>query len=300
MGSEPPEVLIVIVVWNGLEDTLECLESLEHCHFVRKRILIVDNASSDGSSQIIAQRFPGIQIIRSARNLGFTGGNNLGLEEALRQRAKYAFLLNNDTTVAPDVLERMVRWADANPRAGMIAPVIHYYESPAEIWFAGARVNLARGMATHDPIRDLSTQAAPFGTDWVSGCAMLVRLSAVMAVGMFDPRFYLTWEDVDWCLRMRAVGYRVVVVPSARILHKGGRSGRHLTKIHFYYAVRNSLLVARKHGGMSYGMALGVVTVRFARSALRQRTAHKMQALGSVLRGLWHHLSGRYGPASSG
>jgi GT2 family glycosyltransferase len=298
MRTEPVEVLIVIVVWNGLEDTLECLESLEHCSFGPKRILIVDNASRDGSADKIAERFPAVQIIRSPRNLGFTGGNNLGLEEAIRQKARYAFLLNNDTTVAPDALEEMVRWADANPRAGMVAPVIHYYDSPGEIWFAGARVNLARGQATHDPVSTLSHQAAPFGTEWISGCAMLVRTSAVMAAGMFDPRFYLTWEDVDWCLRMRRVGYRVVVVPAARILHKGGRSGRHLTRIHFYYAVRNSLLVSQKHGGLWYAVALGVVTLRFSRSALRQRTARKIQALGSVIRGVWHHLAARYGPAS--
>jgi GT2 family glycosyltransferase len=295
--APPAEVLVVIVVWNGLEDTLECLESLQRCEFPHKRILVVDNASSDGSSETIARIYPEIQIIRSERNLGFTGGNNLGLEEAIRQRVRYAFLLNNDTTLAPDALDRLVQRADASPRAGLLAPVIHYYDQPDEIWFAGARVTLSRGEAMHDPVGGLSQQAAPFETDWISGCAMLVRVSAVLSVGVFDPRFYLTWEDVDWCLRMRSAGYRVLVVPASRILHKGGRSGRRLTGIYFYYAVRNSLLVARKHGGSRYWFALWCVILRYGRSALGQRTLQKARALRSVFAGLWHHVAGKYGPA---
>jgi GT2 family glycosyltransferase len=291
------EVLVVLVIWNGLEDTLECLESLQHCEFPHKRILVVDNASTDGSSETIARLYPEVQIIRSEQNLGFTGGNNLGLEEAIRQRVRYAFLLNNDTTLAPDALSRLVQWADSSPRSGMLAPVIHYYDQPDEIWFAGARVALARGEAVHNPIGTLSKQAAPFETDWISGCAMLVRMTAVLAVGVFDPRFYLTWEDVDWCLRMRSTGYRVLVVPAARILHKGGRSGRRLTGIHFYYAVRNSLLVARKHGGTRYWVALCCVIFRYGRGAVSQRTLQRARALRSVWSGVLHHVLGKYGPA---
>jgi hypothetical protein len=291
------DVLVVIVVWNGLEDTLECLRSLRGCRYDRKRILVVDNGSTDGSAEVLARLFPEVQVLRAPRNLGFTGGNNLGLLEAMRQRVRYAFLLNNDTTVSPDALECLVDCAQAHPRGGLLAPVIHYYDAPTEIWCAGARVNLSRGEAFHEPVREISPGASAFGTEWVSGCAMLVRMAAVVAVGMFDPRFYLTWEDVDWCLRMHSGGYGVLVVPSSRILHKGGRSGRHLSGIHFYYAVRNSLLVAKKHGGAAYWVALAAVGVRYARQALHRQTRKKVDALHSVLTGLWHHVIGKYGPA---
>lgn len=297
MSENSVQVLIVIVIWNGLEDTLECLASIQRCEFSSKGILVVDNGSTDGSSEVISRLYPGVQILRLSENRGFTGGNNVGLQEALRQGVRYAYLLNNDTTVDPKSLCHMVRCADANPRSGLLSPIIHYYDKPDEIWFAGARVRICRGEAVHDHAATVDWNAPAFDTEWASGCALLVRMSAVTAVGSFDPRYYLTWEDVDWCLRMRSVGYRVIVVPSARILHKGGRSGRKLTGLHFYYAVRNSLLLAKKHGGVQYVSALIWVLIRYIRCALRSQTDSKRKSLTSVVRGIWHHLIGKYGPA---
>jgi GT2 family glycosyltransferase len=296
-AEEPLDVLVVIVVWNGLEDTLECLESLRRCEFSNKRILVVDNGSTDGSSATISANYPEVSVVRSERNLGFTGGNNLGMLEAIRHKARYAFLLNNDTKVAPDALRCLVRHAETDPRSALLAPVIHYYEKPDEIWFAGARINLSRGEALHQNVADIPVAAPPFATGWISGCAMLVRMVAVTAVGMFDSRFYLTWEDVDWCLRMRECGHRVVVVPASRILHKGGRSGQRLSGVHLYYAVRNSLLVVRKHGGSAYAIAVFCILMRYARNAVRSGSEDRASAFRSVILGAWHHVRGKYGPA---
>jgi GT2 family glycosyltransferase len=295
-----PSVAVIIVIWNGVEDTLECLRSLELEGYPDKKVIVVDNASTDGSAERIKNEGFDVRIIRSPENLGFTGGNNLGLIEAQNAAVKYAFLLNNDTTLEPGAIGALVDAAEANPAGGIFAPVMHYYDSPADIWFAGALLSLSRGEAVHNNFLNPRRDAAPYPSPWVSGCAMLVRIAATETVGGMDDRFYLTWEDVDWCLSMRAAGWGVEVVPASRIFHKGGRSGAKLRGIWSYYAVRNSLLMARKHAGKSYFSALLCVAGRHLRSALRFEGRERLDVLGTVAEGLWHHFSGRYGERKAG
>jgi hypothetical protein len=291
-----PVVAVIIVIWNGVEDTLECLRSLAGEGYPNKQIIVVDNGSEDGSAERIRAEGFEVCLIQTGKNLGFTGGNNVGLAEALRSGVKYSFLLNNDTTVEPGSIGALVDAAEKSPRGGIFAPVIHYYDSPSEVWFAGAFLSLTRGEAVHNNFLHPRRDSAPYTSPWVSGCAMLARMAAVEEVGGMDDRFYLTWEDVDWCLRMRAHSWGVEVVPSARILHKGGRSGAKLQGIRSYYAVRNSLLLALKHSGRGYFAALVRITGRHLRSALRSEGRERMEVLGTVFEGLWDHFRGNYGP----
>ncbi len=300
-----PLVVIVIVIWNGIEDTLECLNSLSTDVYSRKEIVLVDNGSTDHSvARIREQRHP-VSIIRSPVNLGFTGGNNLGLAEALKRGAKYAFLLNNDTTVEPDALSQLVDAAEASAHVALLSPIVHYYDVPKDVWFCGASLSLARGEALHES-RPLGGDGALLEKDgvgtphfapnpWVSGCAMLVRMTAVEQVGGFDDRFFLTWEDVDWCVRMKSFSWVVGVVPRARIYHKCGRSGARLTGVHRYYAVRNSLLLAAKHAGKDYGSAILHVLGRHLRAAVRSDRSDRWQGVATIFEGLKDHLLGRYG-----
>lgn len=300
-----PHVVIVIVVWNGIEDTLECLKSLRADLYPSKEILVVDNGSTDGSADRIREEGYPVSVIRSPVNLGFTGGNNIGLAEAERRGADYAFLLNNDTTLEPDALSLLVNAAEASVGAALLSPAVHYYDTPQEVWFGGASLCLARGEALHDR-RLADGNSAFFEKDqvgapdicpsaWVSGCAMLARMTAVKQVGGFDDRFFLTWEDVDWCVRMKSSSWVVGLVPNARIYHKCGRSGARLTGIHRYYAVRNSLLLSAKHAGFYYGSALFHVLGSHLRSALRAERAVRWQNLATIFEGLKDHLLGRYG-----
>jgi GT2 family glycosyltransferase len=300
-----PHVVIVIVVWNGIEDTLECLKSLGADCYPHKEILVVDNGSTDRSADRIREEGHPVTVISSSVNLGFTGGNNLGLLEAEKRGAKYAFLLNNDTILEPDALSILVDAAEACADTALLSPVVHYYDAPEEVWFCGASLCLARGEALHES-RSLNGERAVFerdgvatphvlSSDWVSGCAMLVRMAAVKQVGGFDDRFFLTWEDVDWCVRMKSACWVVGVVPTARIYHKCGRSGARLTGIHRYYAVRNSLLLAAKHAGSSYGSAILHVLGRHLRSALRSDRVGRWQSFATIFEGLKDHLLGRYG-----
>jgi GT2 family glycosyltransferase len=300
-----PLVTIVIVVWNGIEDTLECLRSISADRYPNKEIVVVDNASTDGSADRIREEGLEVCVVRCALNLGFTGGNNVGLAEAQRSGAKYAFLLNNDTTLEPDALTLLVEAAESRSAAALVSPVMHYYDKPREVWFSGAVLSLSRGEALHQnlieerfrPLFPVETEGNPpaYSSDWVSGCAMLVNMNAVAQVGGFDDRFFLTWEDVDWCVRMRRANWAVLVVPSARIYHKCGRSGARLSGVHRYYAVRNSLLLAAKHAGFFYATALLCVLGRHLRTASRSGQAERRQNFATIFEGLKDHLLGRYG-----
>ncbi len=291
-----PGVAVIIVIWNGVEDTLECLRSLTGEGYPNKQIIIVDNGSEDGSAERIKAEGFKVRMIQTGRNLGFTGGNNAGLAEALSSGVKYSLLLNNDTTLEPGAIEALVDAAERSPRGGIFAPVIHYYDAPSEVWFAGAFLSLTRGEAVHNNFLHPRRDSAPYASPWVSGCAMLARMDAVEEVGGLDDRFYLTWEDVDWCLEMRAKSWGVEVVPASRILHKGGRSGAKLQGIRSYYAVRNSLLLASKHSGRGYFAALLRITSRHLSSALRSEGRERIEVLGTVAEGLWDHFRGNYGP----
>lgn len=304
-----PLVVVVIVVWNGVADTIECLRSLEADDYPNKQILVVDNGSTDGTVERIHGEGFHVSVIKCPLNLGFTGGNNVGLAEARRRGARYAFLLNNDTTLEPNALTLLVAAAESRGGAGLLSPEVHYYDAPGAVWFAGASLSLARGEALHRDItgnfRQSGASEETVGelqtvpSEWVSGCAMLVRMEALGEVGGFDDRFFLTWEDVDWCVRMRHARWEVVVVPRARIYHKCGRSGARLTGIHRYYAVRNSLLLTAKHAGTFYLTALVWILCRHVRDALRRGQEAKKQNFVTIFEGLKDHLLGRYGRRSS-
>lgn len=290
-----PKVVVIIVIWNGLEDTLECLRSLLQDGYPNLEIVLVDNGSTDGSVEVIRERQFPVHLISAGSNLGFTGGNNLGLVEAQRLGARYVFLLNNDTTLEKGVIRSLVDAAEAHPSAGIVAPVMHYYNTPSDIWFAGGQLAIRNGEATHDQSLHPSRDAAPYPTAWVSGCAMLVRSVAIEHVGGLDDRFYFTWEDVDWSLRMKRAGWFLLVVPKARIFHKCAKSGEKLKNIGSYYAVRNSLLFASKHAGADYWRAMVKIIFGHLRAALRSRHGNRMHVFSTTFEGLLAHLLGRYG-----
>ncbi len=229
---DQPLVYIIIVNWNGKAVTLECLGSLRKLAYPNFRIVLVDNASTDGSVAAVRQSFPDVEVLEMSENLRFAGGNNEGMRHALDQGAAMVLLLNNDTIVAEDFLTRLVSRICTEPSAGMVAPKIFYYTDPDRIWFAGGEISMWTGTMQHTGIRH--TDDARFNTvqeiDYATGCCILTTREVISRVGMLDESFFIYGEDADWSMRVRRAGYKIYYEPAAHVWHKVSvSSGGHLS-----------------------------------------------------------------------
>lgn len=244
-----PRVLIVILCYNGVELTLECLDSLRRLDYAAAEVLVVDNASSDGTPERVHTRFPEVAVIETGANLGFAAGNNVGLRYALERGYDYALLLNNDTEVAPEFLTRLVEVAERDPAIGVVGPLITYYERPDRIWSAGGVIDWQRGTSAMRGLDEPDTgQYRVTDVDFVTGCALLCRRAVLERAGLLDERFFMYYEETEWCVRARRAGFRIVHVPEARVLHKIPLDARADKPYVAYYMTRNRLLFLRATG----------------------------------------------------
>jgi hypothetical protein len=248
-----PRVATVVVNWNRRDLTCDCLESLDRVAYPNHRVVVVDNDSSDGSADFIRARFPQAALIQSGGNLGYTGGNNLGIRWALEQDCDYVHLLNNDATVAPDAISKLVAAAEACPEIGIVGPKVLFYDPPDLVWAAGGRVDwkqLRGGGSAHLYYKRRSGEitGAPFDVDYVPGCSLMARRAAIERTGLLDPDFFAYCEDIDWAWRMRRAGYRIAVVPEAVVWHRvSSTAGGATSPFPAYMITRNQLLVHHKN-----------------------------------------------------
>jgi len=225
------------VSWNAQDDLRACLCSLRTGSSAPEsvEVVVVDNASSDGSADMVEREFPEVRLIRSGVNLGFSGGNNLALEGLT---ADYAFLLNSDATVAPGALDELVAFADAHPDAGLIGPKVLNPDGSIQFscrrWptFAAGlyrNVYLGRLFPNNRPASDYLMQdfdhASVREVDWLSGCALMIRRACLEQIGPLDAEtFFMYCEDMDWSLRAHNAGWEVLYFPGALVTHAIGRS----------------------------------------------------------------------------
>jgi len=246
-----PKVSIIVLNWNGRSDTLECLQSLRSVDYVRYDIIVVDNGSEDGSVGAIVRRFPEVKVIETGKNLGYAGGNNVGLNYVLNSDAEFVLLLNNDTIVDSNLVSHLVAAARDHADAAFFSPKIYFYSEPTKIWFAGGKWVEAKARFFHSGygLEDTNNQFnAIADIDFVCGCALLARTSVIRQIGLLDERFFLVFEDVDWSYRARAAGFRLIFVPEAVLWHKVSRSfGGKTSPVISYFHTRNRLLWGKKH-----------------------------------------------------
>jgi GT2 family glycosyltransferase len=219
-----PTVGVVLLNWNGTPDTIRCLRSLEASTYANLRIIVVDNNSRDDSVSILRSHCPPVELIVSEANSGFAGGNNHGLARCRDLGLDYALLLNNDTTVSPEAVERLVRAAECDEHIAISAPAIYYMDNPNRLWYIGARWPAWSPLPR--TISRLPRSARVFDVDIVAGAAMLIRCRCFREVGLLDERYFMYYEDVDYCERVRAAGNRICVVPEAKVWHKVSGSTR--------------------------------------------------------------------------
>jgi GT2 family glycosyltransferase len=251
--SSSPAVTAIILNWNNAAQTLDCLASLRQSDYPALDVIVVDNASTDDSVNIIRNAHPKVPLLVSTANLGYAGGNNLGIRRALENGAAWVFILNDDTTQAVDCLRQLVDAGEMNPKAGLLGPLVYHAEQPGVIQSAGGVMD-ACWRATHrgenQPAQEHFSHGQPIPVDWINGCALLVRSAMIQAIGMFDERFFLYREEVEWCVRARQAGWQVIFVPQAHLWHAGVRPDYRPKPYVTYYMTRNLflLLAARKAG----------------------------------------------------
>ncbi len=245
MSTGSSVVAIIILNWNGLADTLACLESLHGLEYSEYIIVVVDNGSVDDSCGVIRARFPEVNLIENRQNLGFAGGCNRGLDFALAAGADYVLLLNNDTIVDPDLLNEFVSAAQKFENKGIFSARILYQATPDSVWFGGAQWDEKTFQFNYTDEQDI-TRAA-----YACGCALFVPAVVAHRIGKLDERFFLTFEDVEWCYRARRMGLESYIVPRARVWHKVSASfGGERSPLAIYFFSRNFLLWAERYLGL--------------------------------------------------
>lgn len=225
-----PKVSIIILNWNGLPDTVDCLESLRKITYTHYNVVVVDNASEGDDVKFLRDRFRDyIHIIENDKNYGFAEGNNIGIRYAANHlKPAYLLLLNNDTVVAPEFLDELVKVAESDAVIGIASPKIYYYEFKGRndvIWFAGGRIEWwRRWVYPHIGWRDNDLQQYQEITtvDWASGAAMLLKSSVIQKLSLFNSEYFFGNEDVEYCIKARKNGFKIVYVPTAKVWHKIG------------------------------------------------------------------------------
>jgi GT2 family glycosyltransferase len=289
-----PAVAIVILNWNGWRDTLACVASCRKLAWPKFSFIVVDNASTDGSEDFLKKNFPEVEIIQSGANLGFAGGNNVGIRHALEMGADYVWLLNNDTIVDPHALTPLVEEMEREASFGIAGSKIYYYADPARIWSAGGawqkgRLRVRqRGANQRDDGR--YDEVCEVGS--VSGCSMLVRCSAIQKIGLMKEDFFLYWEDTEWCARAREKGYKVIFVPASHVWHKVSASTGHGSFIQYYYSTRNGFCFLKKHDVLMLPLFVFYNVLVGIKSLL----AGNPQPLRGLASGLWGFIQGISGP----
>jgi GT2 family glycosyltransferase len=219
------KLTVVVLAWNGLQLTRETLDSLARCRVPtgwRAHVMVVDNASSDGTPAALAADYPWVEVVALPENRRFAGGNNAGLERALEQGADAVMLLNNDVQADPGLYEKLLAALEQTPGAGAAAPLIYHAAPTDRIWYAGGRCDTALAHTSHRGIRerDRGQFRSLEDTGYLTGCCLLATAEAWKKVGFLDERYFIYAEDADWSLRARAAGYRLLFVPTARLWHQ--------------------------------------------------------------------------------
>lgn len=295
MASTPESsVAIILVNWNGFAFTKACLESLEKVSGPLFQVILVDNASQEPEGAQLKSLFPQLHLIVNSENLGFTGGNNVGIRYALAQGFDQVLLLNNDTLVDPDFLIQLQACLQ-KPGYGVAQPLICFSQDTKTLWSAGGKWNslLGRAITLGDRMPLSRYQAKSPELDWATGCCMLVTKEVLLQVGLLPEPYFAYFEDVEWSLRIRKAGFKIGIAEQAMIYHEAGAASKKqhaegtLSPKVFYFHVRNQLFLIREQQvflGFPYHL------IRFAFWGVYFLMRGRFQKLSAVFQGLKHGL----------
>lgn len=302
--DSPPSVGVVILNWNGKADTLACLASLFRCTYPNFHAYVADNASKDGSVEAVRQQFggkPNLTVVQSGGNLGFSGGNNVGIRRAMDDGMRYVILLNNDTEVDAGFLEPLVAAMEADPGIGVVTSKIYFIEPSNKIWFFGGYMdrNTGLGGPVGGQVLDTGQLDHVVECDYATGCALMTSAEIIRKIGYLDDDYFYLCEDADFCFRVADAGYRIAALPSSVLWHKVSASlvGGEESPFRLYFRSRNQMMLVSKNKKGFRFWKQGLFLLKFHITYLARRVLKGMPLRGTLyyLWGLWDYFRGRTG-----
>ncbi|EMR03044.1 glycosyltransferase family 2 protein [Cesiribacter andamanensis] len=288
-----PLVSIVILNYNQLQVTREFLDSCRSLTYPNYEIILVDNDSREDPTPVIREHYPHVHLIRTQKNLGFTGGNNVGIAAT---KGDYVFVVNNDTEVTPNLLEKLLEPFERDKTIGVVSPKIRYYSKPSLIQYAGyTAINpfTGRNKAIGGKQEDRGQHDTPSYTNYAHGAAMLVKREVIEKTGAFADEFFIYYEELDWSERIRRAGYAIYYQPEALIYHKESITMGKESPMKAYYHTRNRILFMRRNT-KSYQFAFFLAFVGLfviPKSLLKYTINRQPEHLRSFVRGLMWNFS---------
>lgn len=239
--EKTPKVFIIVLNYNGGKLTENCLKSLRMVDYPNFQVVVVDNNSSDDSVVMIENKFPEVKVIKNKENSGFAGGNNIGIDFALKNGADYVLLLNQDTEVEPDFLDKLIEEGEKDEKTGLLSPLI-FWKRNKQVWFSGGRIDWLNMKTFHqfDLVKGKAQE-----TSFLTGCSLLIKRAVLETIGLLDDNFFLYWEDVDYSVRAKKAGFKIKVVPKSVIYHF--EASNELNKNKVYWLVLSGLIFFEKN-----------------------------------------------------
>lgn len=297
------KLAIILVNYNGKKYNSACIDSILQSNTQGELlILVVDNASTDGSVELLRKRYKEsdkhrIEYICLDQNYGFAAANNRGIERAAELGADYVLLLNNDTEIAPDMLEQLELCAAGHPDS-MIAPKIYYSDVRNRIWAAGGSVSPIIRKVSHDGLNQIDSGQfeEERKIEFATGCCLLIPMKVIDKAGLLDERFFLYYEDTEYSFRLRKMGIEIYYCPKARVYHKvGGSSMGAQSPLCAYYISRNWLVCNRQYLGARYPIFLLYYILNRGFLSLIWLIQGKPQLVAAIWRGVSDYCKGRLG-----
>lgn len=275
------ELSIITINYNGFKDTCELIDSITFTDDME--VIVIDNASKEDEAAFISQRYPQVKTIRSNKNLGFAGGNNLGIKAA---KGKYILLINNDTIFKDFNIQPLIERFESSPIIGIVCPKIRFAWGKNLIQFAGytplSKITI-RNQAIGYAEEDNGQYDAAHPTPYAHGAAMIIRREAIEKVGLMPECYFLYYEELDWSMMFTQAGYEIWYDPSCTIYHKESQSTGQSSPLRTYYTTRNRLLLVKRNWQgltkyLSYIYIIGIVTTRDVIKYLLQRNINLLIA----------------------
>ena len=280
---------IITVNYNGIKDTCELIDSIPFNNDME--VIMVDNASKEYEASIISERFPQVKVIRSDKNLGFAGGNNLGIKEA---KGEFILLINNDTYFKDFNIDSLIKRLESSDKIGIVCPKLRFAWDNNPIQFAGytplSSITL-RNKAIGFGEEDKGQYDTAYPTPYAHGAAMLIKRKAIEKVGLMPECFFLYYEEIDWSMMFTRAGYEIWYDPSCTVYHKESQTTGQNSPLRTYYITRNRLLlVKRNYKGinkyLSYIYLIGIVATR---DIIKYTFQGRFDLIKAVLKGLWNY-----------